>query len=162
MLSAAHCFEEPKNCTRYRAGFEMHELGYGISVPPHHISNHPNYTKLCGTEIPDFDFSILHFEFNHEYLDLNKKLIPACLPDDSLGGDFLAGQDLTISGWGAPFHDSLRLHKATLPGANYSDCQTYNDEENCTYITTNMMCAGDRLNRKVADGIGDSGGSIQC
>ena len=84
------------------------------------------------------------------------------MPDDSLGGDFLAGKDLTISGWGAPFHDSLRLHKATLPGANYSDCQTYNDEQNCTYITTNMMCAGDRLNRKVADGIGDSGGSIQC
>ena len=89
-------------------------------------------------------------------------MIPACLPlpDNSLGGDFLAGENLTISGWGAPFYDSLR--KATIPGANYSDCQKYNDWANCTFISRNMMCAGDPLDRKVADGKGDSGGSLQC
>ena len=162
MLSAAHCFEEPDNLSRYRVGHSMHKLGSGWLAHIHHISNHPSYKRLCGTaDIPDFDFSILHFESQFKNNNpLNKKLIPACLPDDSMDENFLAGKDLTVSGWGEPLHVSL--HKATLPGATYDDCKTYIDSHGCTVNSTNMMCAGNLQNRKVADGRGDSGGSIQC
>ena len=159
MLSAAHCFEEPKNCARYSVGLGMHnhDVRDGTEENIHHISIHPNYTTRCGSEVPDFDFSILHFGFK---VDLNRKVIPACLPDDSLGGDFLAGKNLTVSGWGAPYPKNL--HKATLPGKNNNDCRTYNDDfVNCTYISTNMLCAGNPENRKAAHANADSGGSIQ-
>ena len=170
VLSAAHCFEEPSNLSRYQAIFEIHELHEihkpyfrQLIVRPSHISIHPSYKKLCGkAEIPEWDFSILHFRPGFKKnIPLNKKLIPACLPDDSMGGNFLEGKDLTVSGWGEPFHDSL--HKATIPGASNDDCKTYIDGHNCnvTVNSTNMMCAGNLQDRKVGDGVGDSGGSIQ-
>ena len=172
VLSAAHCFEEPNNLSRYSVGIELHELQNSTHlfhininmVRPWHISNHPNYKMLCGeAEIPDFDFSILHFQQDFKKnFPLNDWLIPACLPDASIGGDFLAGKNLTISGWGEPF--LYYLQKATLPGASDDDCKTYIDTHGCPIPinSTNMLCAGNLANRKVADANGDSGGSIQC
>ena len=127
----------------------------GKRLDIHHISNHPNYTTLCGTKVPESDFSILHFA---SPVIFSKKVIPACLPDKSLGGDFLDGKNMTVSGWGAPFYPNL--HKATLPGVTNEDCKT-EDLPNCTYITTNTMCAGNPENRKASFYKGDSGGSIQ-
>ena len=137
-----------------------HHVSDGTEENIHHISIHPNYNpSLCGLNVPDFDFSILHFGFK---VDLNRKVIPACLPDDSLAGDFLGGKNLTISGWGAPYVENLQ--KATLPGTTNDECKKVNDDtgnKNCTFISTNMLCAGNPENRKAAHADADSGGSVQ-
>ena len=165
MLSAAHCFEEPDNLSRYRVGHSMHKLGSGWLAHIHHISNHPSHTKICGTKPwnpPDFDFSIIHLA---SPVDFSKKVLPACLPDKSLGGDFLAGKDVTVSGWGlvdGGYYPGV-LYKVTYPAITNEKCKQYNDDsEDCSYITTNMLCAGNPLNRTASHGTGDSGGSIQC
>ena len=121
VLSAAHCFKDPSNLSQYNILIDRHELDnryVSDPVRPAHISNHPDYKMVCNeTEIPEFDFSIVHFKPGFvKSFPLNKNLIPACLPDDSMGGDFLEGKDLTVSGWGEPYYDSL--HKATIPGAS--------------------------------------------
>ena len=167
VLSAAHCFDEPSNLSRYNVIVQRYELTpydhlKNYMVRPGHISIHPKYKKVCGkAEIPEWDFSILHFRPGFKkQMPLNKKLIPACLPDDSMGGNFLEGKDLTVSGWGEPYPDIL--HKATIPGASNDNCTTYIDTHNCAVDSTNMMCAGNLTDRKVGDALGDSGGSIQC
>ena len=117
---------------------------------------------LCGQEIPEFDFSVLHFASPVEF---DKTVIPVCFPDKSFDGDFLEGKDLTVSGWGSLMNGSYPdyLHKATLPGATNKDCKKYNDDfANCTYITANTLCAGNPDDRKASQGFSDSGGSIQC
>ena len=169
VLSAAHCFEYPKNCQRYSVGIGMHRrnVNDGTRILIHHISNHPGakIRSHCGTGntpesgITDFDFSVLHlltpFTFNNE-------VQPACLPDSSMSNDFLVGKDLTVSGWGAPYPGVL--HKATFPAVSDSDCKLYNNNKtsNCSYVTSNMLCAGNPKNPTKATGKGDSGGSIQC
>ena len=162
VLSAAHCFEEPNNCSRYSVGLGMHnhDVSDGMRVDIHHISNHPDYRNICGMGIPENDFSILHFASPVEF---NNSIIPACYPDKSFGGDFLDGKDLTVSGWGTLMNGSYpeNLHKATLPGVTNEVCKRSNDDfSNCTYITTNTLCAGDPDNRKASQGFSDSGGSI--
>merc|ERR1719394_899050 len=161
VLSAAHCFEYPKNCRRYSVGLGMHRrnVSDGTRISIHHISNHPGakIRKHCGTGITDFDFSVLHllnpFTFNNE-------IQPACLPDSSMTNDFLVGKDLTVSGWGAPYPDVLQ--KATYRAVSYSDCKTINNPKtsNCSYVTSNMFCAGNPKNRTKSHGKGDSGGPM--
>ena len=71
----------------------------------------------------------------------------------------LAGKNLTVSGWGESSKD--RLHKATIPGVSNVDCMWYNNDfKNCSYITSNMLCAGYPKNRTASHGRGDSGGSM--
>ena len=159
MLTAAHCVEY--DCSSYSVGIGMHkaDISDGTRVNIQHISNHPSYTRfLCSTLRPDFDFSILHLA---SPVDFNRKAQPACLPDESLGGDFLAGKILTVSGWGDP--QPGVLHKATYPAITNEDCKKYNDKfDDCSYITSNTLCAGNPHNRTASHGKGDSGGSIQC
>ena len=167
VLTAAHCVEDNTDCSRYSVGIGMHNRNGsdGKRVDIDHISNHPHYHNLCGTNITDFDFSILHLNIQHFHIHMNNgitfnnKVIPACLPDKSFGGDFLDGKILTVSGWGKPFYANLQ--KGTLPGVTNKDCSIMNDAK-CTYITENMLCAGNSKNRKVGHYFGDSGGSIQC
>ena len=100
VLTAAHCVEY--DCSSYSVGIGMHEAddSDGTRVDIQHISNHPKYIRaLCGSEEtgnlkPDFDLSILHLAFP---VNFDKKAQPACLPDESLGGDFLAGKDALLT-----------------------------------------------------------------
>jgi len=159
VLTAAHCMKAHKYCSWYSVGIGMHKDDAldGTVVAISHISNHPSYNKwLCGSAVSDFDFSILHLA---SPVDFNKKVLPACLPDESLGGDFLAGKKLTVSGWGAPYPGVL--HKATYPAITNEDCKKYNDNnEECSYITPNALCAGNPHNRTASHGRGDSGGPL--
>ena len=163
VLTAAHCVKHQKDCWHYSVGIGMHlgNVSDGTRILIHHISNHPAYNpNRCpnndnGAVIPDFDFSILHlttpFTFNNE-------VQPACLPDNSMNWR-LAGKNLTVSGWGEPY--TGRLHKATYPAVSNVDCIRYNnDDKNCSYITSNMLCAGYPENRTSSHGYGDSGGSM--
>jgi len=159
VLTAAHCVQRQNDCSSYSVGVGMHKANVsdGTKVNIQHISNHPNYAPiLCGSSKPDFDFSILHLA---SPVDFDKKTQPACLPDESLGGDFLAGKDVTVSGWGAGGPGVL--HKATYPAITNEDCKKYNDDkEDCSYITPNTLCAGNPHNRTASHGKGDSGGPL--
>jgi len=157
VLTAAHCMEAPKDCSAYSVGIGMHKDDAldGTRVAISHISNHPSYNGWFCSGAPDFDFSILHLA---SPVDFNKKVLPACLPDESLGGEFLAGKDVTVSGWGAPYPGVL--HKATYPAVTNEECKKYNDKEDCSPITTNTLCAGNPHNRTASHGRGDSGGPL--
>ena len=159
VLSAAHCFDHPNDCWRYSVGIGMHrdDINDGTRILIHHISNHPGSKKHCGTVIFDFDFSVLHLTTPFNF---NNKVQPACLPDDSMSNDFLVGKNLTVSGWGRPYKGVLV--KATYAAVSNLDCKSYNNNKtiNCSYITSNMLCAGNPKNRTKAHGSGDSGGSI--
>ena len=163
VLTAAHCVKHQKDCWHYSVGIGMHlgNVSDGTRILIHHISNHPAYNpNRCPNKdneavIPEFDFSILHlttpFTFNNE-------VQPACLPDNSMNWR-LEGKNLTVSGWGEPY--TGRLHKATYPAVSNVDCIRYNnDDKNCSYITSNMLCAGYPENRTASSGRGDSGGSM--
>ena len=160
MLTAAHCVKDDNDCSGYSVGIGMHkdDISDGTRVAISHISNHPSFNdNLCGTGKNDFDFSILHLA---SPVDYNKKVLPACLPDESLGGEFLAGKDVTVSGWGAPKPGVL--YKATYPAVTNEDCKKYNvNHEGCSLITPNTLCAGNPHNRTASHGKGDSGGNIQ-
>ena len=165
VLTAAHCVKYQNDCWHYSVGIGMHlgNVSDGTRIKVHHISNHPGYIyNRCpnnknGDIIPDFDFSVLHLT---TAFALNSKVQPACLPDSTMNWR-LAGKYLTISGWGAQNTD--RLYKGTIPAVTNFECMRYNnDDKNCSYITSNMLCAGRPKNQTVSTGRGDSGGSIQC
>ena len=162
VLTAAHCVED-KDCSHYSVGVGMHtnDVRNGTRVEVSQISVHPNYTFNCGISsldgMPDFDFSIIHLA---SPVDLNDKVIPACLPDEELGGEKLAGKILTVSGWGFPFPGVL--HKAQYPGQTNENCKYYNyyTEKECDGVTENMLCAGDPYKLDGASSRGDSGGKV--
>ena len=132
----------------------------GTRVEVSKISNHPNYTINCGTRydgVPDIDFSIIHLATPVEFDD---KVIPACLPDEELGGDELAGKKLTVSGWGFPYPGVL--YKAQYPGQLNTFCEhlNYLTEKECNAVTENQLCAGNPYKLDGASSKGDSGGRI--
>ena len=160
VLTAAHCMMERGGCSEYSVGVGMHkdDVLDGTRVMIAKISNHPNHHELrCGHD--DFDYSILHLE---SPVEINNKVIPACLPNENFGEDFLVGKSLTVSGWGTPKPGVL--HKATYPGASKEDCIRYNYKPGCDEgeggITETMMCAGNPNNRTASHSRGDSGGNL--
>ena len=114
---------------------------------------HPNYS--LGTL--DYDFAII---FLAAQVPSDSRAIPACLPHISMSGDFLAGKDLTISGWGET--DSLgstptNLRSAVVQGVSNSKCQ--NLYSNKLEITDRMICAGNLEQGGVDACRGDGGGN---
>jgi len=160
VLTAAHCIkdcEDCEDCSAYSVGVGMHKANVsdGTRIKIKHIRNHPNYKTLCATAKVDFDYSIVHLA---SPVQLNNKVRPACLPDESLDEKFLAGKNLTVSGWGKPYPGVL--HKAHYPAHTNEDCKKYNEDGSCNLITANMLCAGDPENRVSASDNGDSGGPL--
>ena len=161
VLTAAHCVHRhSKVCERYSVGVGMHKdnVTDGTRLKIKHISVHPNWTRIgCNDNfyVSNFDFAILHLA---SPVDLNNKVIPACLPDESLGGDFLAGKDVTVSGWGT--HSEGVLKKASYPARTHEECKKYNNEDGCDVVTANMLCAGNLHNSTENHHNGDSGGKL--
>ena len=111
--------------------------------------DHPNYGNLNN------DFAILHL---NSPVSLGARAVPACLPDSSMAGDFLAGKTLTVSGWGALSEGGgppTVLHSVDVPGMTNAQC-------NSNYpgsITSAMVCAG-QAGGGVDSCQGDSGGEL--
>ena len=162
VLTAAHCVEPQicKDCSSCSVGVGMHTW-YALDwtrIMIKHISIHPKYTRYhCGIRNnPHFDYSILHLATPVKF---SEKVIPACLPDESLDEAFLAGKTLTVSGWG--LGSPGVLHKAHYPAQTNEFCKRYSRNiGRCNLITPNMLCAGDPENRLAASDGGDSGGKV--
>ena len=109
--------------------------------------NHPSYSNLNN------DFAILHL---NSPVQIGTRAAPACLPTSALGGDFLAGKTMTVSGWGTLSSGGGQptvLHSVDVPGITNSQCnQLYGS------ITNAMLCAGNVNNGGVDSCQGDSGG----
>ena len=110
---------------------------------------HPSYSNV------NYDFAILHL---NQPVTLGTRAVPACLPTSSFGGNFLAGKQMTVSGWGALTEGGGSppvLHSVNVPGMTNAQCQT-NYQGQAT-ITNAMLCAG-QPGGGVDSCQGDSGG----
>ena len=110
---------------------------------------HPNYNY------PNYDFSIVHL---NTPVTIGTRAAPACLPTAALGGDFLAGKTMTVSGWGdlsSGGGPPTVLHSVDVPGITNTQCgNAYSGYS----ITSSMLCAGDVANGGIDSCQGDSGG----
>ena len=150
VLTAAHCVGRDN---------------YDIIVGEHDWTSSSDGTRhpVCKTVIhPGYDDNSMDNDFAVACLcnpvEIGGRAVPACLPDArSMGGDFLAGKTMTVSGWGALSSGGSHpneLHSVNVPGITNAKCsQAYSGG-----ITTNMLCAGNVANGGVDSCQGDSGG----
>ena len=114
--------------------------------------NHPNYGDLSQNSN---DFAIVHLR---QSVQIGTRAAPACLPTASLGGDFLDGETMTVSGWGRNSSGGSSpqvLHSVDVPGITNSECSNSYPFET---ITSSMLCAGNVINGGIDSCQGDSGG----
>ena len=90
------------------------------------------------------------------------RAVPACLPPESWGEEFLVGKKLTISGWGYTSEGGVSLsdilRSVSVPGISNSECRSL--YVNSAQITNQMVCAGQVGRGGSGACIGDSGGNI--
>ena len=155
VLTAAHC-------TGVNGGI------WDIIVGEHSTTNSADgtrHTKCRAVDHPQYnssttnnDYAIVHL---NQPVQLGPRAMHACLPTSSMGGDFLAGKTLTVSGWGArsPSDGGPNvLHKVDIPGVTNAACAR---DWFPGQITNKMLCAGsDDNSGSIAIGacFGDSGG----
>ena len=148
VLTAAHCTSSSN---------------FDIIVGEHRITDSSDGTrhKVCkavkhenyNSQTINNDFSIVHLK---EAVTFYTRAKPACLPTASMGGDFLAGKTMTVSGWGALSQGGSSpsvLHSVGVPGITKSLCKSKYGG-----ITDSMLCAGDVANGGIDSCQGDSGG----
>ena len=163
VLSAAHCmyaFCTIDDCYIPRPDFDVivgeHKISDHSHGTRHHICRYTKHSEFNVGATFNKDFAMVHLK---QRVVLGTRVLPACLPDSSLGGDFLAGKYMTLSGWGHLGEDADQpdvLHGATLLGITKGRCSQLYHEKVGIIITDHMMCTGD------LEGIGacwgDSGG----
>ena len=117
------------------------------------FTEHPNYSS---DPVPTFDFVIITLA---EPVVLGDTAVPACLPPEDIDESFLAGNALTVSGWGLLSEGGaqpLVLQKVEVPFVPTSVC-------NGSYqgvINDVMLCAGNVTNGGIDACQGDSGGTF--
>ena len=157
VLTAAHCVRRlPCSAYAVEVGKHREDVKDGIEFGISHIEIHPKFAILpvC---VVSFDVAIIHLT---SPVDINDKVSPACLPDKKrMGGDFLAGKTLTVSGWGRGSNSVL--HKARYPGITHEKCRALMDKftrKGC--ITRDVLCAGNYESLNASHSSGDSGGKL--
>ena len=157
VLTAAHCIEN----NDFDVIVGDHDYTDRSDGTLHHVcrvTNHPKFNP----ETNEYDVSIVHLrEAAHE----GPGVITACLPDQSLAGDILIGETLTVSGWGkisANGNRSNVLQHASVPVISNEACKmaykNYSEEGFKVNITSHMLCAGDMEKGDISPCVGDSGG----
>ena len=136
---------------------------FDVIVGEHSISSGADGTRhtVCGTTVhPDYnqptnlnnDYAIVRLS---EPVQLGARAVPACLPDDSFGGNFLDDKTMTVSGWGSTSQGGSQaqvLMSVDVPGMSNQQCgNAYSG------ITNAMLCAG-RDEGGIDSCQGDSGG----
>ena len=123
-----------------------------------------------------YDFAIIHLE---KPVDIGPRAVPVCLPTSRLGGDFLVGKQMTVSGWGIlngtinendTFNANMTLTQliswlsptnlqvVKVPGISNEECeQKYKGEG---LISSAELCAGDLNVGGIDSCSGDSGGNL--
>ena len=159
VLTAAHCIvpELSDDPSDYAVWVGQHTVDPwdGRKIKVCHISPFEDYSFFTG----DNDFGVLHLS---SYVMMTDLVSIACLPDETMGGDFLAGKSLTVSGWGEGSGNVL--HSVQYLGRTNAYCQKLWDKEtNNPYprpITKNMLCAGNPYPNDKSHCSGDSGGKL--
>ena len=142
---------------------------YDIIVGEHDWTSSADGTRhpVCRTVVhPSYDVAA---RYDNDFavaclcnpVEIGARAVPACLPPTggSMGGDFLAGKTMTVSGWGTLSSGGSQpdeLHSVNVPGITNAKCnQAYSGG-----ITTNMLCAGNVANGGIDSCQGDSGGKL--
>jgi len=115
------------------------------------VVNHPRYKNPSGQ---NNDFSILHLD---KPVQIGRRAVPACLATSSMGGSFLVGKKMTVSGWGTTSSGgstALRLRHVSVPGVSNSQCKRAYSS-----LTDAMLCAAE-AGGGVDSCQGDSGGPL--
>ena len=142
MLTAAHCYFDALANGNHNGDIDVivgeHSITTESDGTRHEtckrMVTHPNYNGATKR----FDAGILHLSTP---VTLGPRAVPACLPDASFAGDFLAGKTLTVSGWGSLASGQLGpsvLHKVNVPGMTQEQCKANYPGK----ITSDMLCAG--------------------
>ena len=158
VLTASHCitgFRTSDNPSDYEVWAGQHTIDPrdGNKIKVCHISSWENFSSWN----LDNDFGVLHLSSHVILTDL---VSVACLPDKTMGGNFLVGKVLTVSGWG--LGSGNVLHSVQYLGQNNAFCQTLWSKETRfpMNITKNMLCAGNPYPNDKSHCRGDSGGKL--
>ena len=152
VLTAANCMNTMQNFDIIVGGHDYTSSSFGTRHKVCRSVKHPSYYK----DTMNCDFAIVHLK-TPVHAQMNAT--PACLPSASWGGEFLAGKNLVVSGWGflSPGGSQPdRLHSVNVPGITNAQCKELYSGVN--EIRESMLCAGDVSDGGVDACIGDAGG----
>ena len=158
ILTASHCINSNPTSNSFDVMVGEHSTTNSEDGTRHEICRavrHPSYNSE--TQLNN-DFAIVHLRVP---VVLGDRAVPACLPSESLSGEFLAGKSLTVSGWGTLSSGGgqpTELHSVTVPGISNIACEA---SYGSSRITNNMLCAGDVTNGGIDSCQGDSGGKYR-
>ena len=169
VITAAHCTAtamkhvcdlDPELCSYVVVG--KHSLNDTSDGRIHEICRsreHPLYKTDEGNN-PKYDFSIIHLK---KPVDIGPRAATVRLPTSRLAGDFLAGKQLTVSGWGRlngnDFHTPNNLQVVRVPGIRNEVCKR--KYTGISSIISAELCAGDLDVGGIDSCKGDSGGNQQ-
>ena len=155
ILTASHCIRSNPTSNTFDIIVGEHGTTNSSDGTRHEICRavrHPTYNN--GASL-DNDFAIVHLK---QPVQLYVRAVPACLPTVVHGNEFLAGKNMTVSGWGRLSSGGgipTVLHSVVVPGITNPACKArYGNSR----ITTQMLCAGDVANGGIDSCQGDSGG----
>ena len=154
VLTAAHCTDENFDIIVGDHDWTSSNDGTRHTVCKTVI--HPSYSQSA----VDNDFAVVHLQ---SPVEIGARAVPACLPptDGAMAGDFLAGKNMTVSGWGALSEGGsqpIELHSVSVPGITNFECnQAYSSIQS---ISDAMLCAGNVEYGGVDSCQGDSGGKL--
>ena len=152
VLTAAHC---TRNAEKYDVIVGEHDITSSLDGTRHIVCRSVDHPANNGLEN---DFAILHLV---KPVQIGQRAVPACLPSSSFNEEFLAGKNMTVSGWGVLSENGESpnvLHSVNVPGITNVQCnREYSDSSFNVTITEDMLCAGES-NGGVDACQGDSGG----
>ena len=156
VLTASHCINSNPTSNSFDIIVGEHKTsgsGSGSDGTRHEICRAVQHPQYNGNSLTN-DFAIVHLR---EAVQIGTRAAPACLPGSNLGGNFLSGKTMTVSGWGTLSAGGSQpnvLHSVNVPGLTNSQC----DSAYGGGITSAMLCAGNLQNGGVDSCQGDSGG----
>ena len=149
VLTAAHCMGYPLEIIVGEHDINDEEDGTRHEVCE--TTSHPEYNDVT----VEYDFAIVRLS---KPVKIGVRAMPACLPDKNdqrMAGDALAGETVTVSGWGNPSSNATNqntlLHVVHVPAMTNQECSqtgyaTYvnptTGEIEPIEIIDAMLCAG--------------------
>ena len=166
VLTAAHCVHNING---------TQTVGF-VLVGEHSFLDNFNGSHIDGTRYdtcrvqthPQWDNETLNNDFAvvtlTQPVEMWARVNYACLPTSELKGDFLAGKNMTASGWGIGANQSRpwNLYTVDLPVVSNTECNLwFSVLFGFPAITDRMLCAGLESENAVGVCFGDSGGKIR-
>ena len=153
VLTAAHCMG--KNFDIMVGEHDITSTSDGTRHKVCGFAKHPSYSE----NTMDSDFAMVFLEIP---VQIEKRATPACLPKSLWEGDFLAGEIMTVSGWGKLSEIGSQpneLQSVDVSGITSDSCgQAYSGDG--MKILKSMLCAGELGAGGIDSCQGDSGGKF--